>query len=332
MTVGYLNAQSPATGCPEIIYSSYQLKSDQCDSTIKRVGKTNFSNSVYIKYKDGSKKNISGDSIWGIRQKNSYPIRLVDGYSYELFSLSPVYKYSRHVGKYTKYYFSTTPDSPLYSYTQNQLQKQTDSATFEAIVNESNTNRHELSIDLFAIKTTLVKNDFWGGELSMKYYPTKKWGTGFSVAVSARKVSDTFSFAIGMPEITYIEFGWLNQYDIYQATKFRIGVNILNGLAFCTLRDKSQTESIRTRYGRRNVPKVIATNYYYLFQPGIDFAYKLFASNHDPDFYLTVKSAYRFVLGNSKYGSNRDFSGIVLAAGISMIGFDKMQFTKGATR
>ncbi|MBI2283696.1 MAG: hypothetical protein HYU71_08310 [Bacteroidetes bacterium] len=332
LTVACLNAQSPVKGCPKIIYHSYQLMWEQCDSTIKKVGTTSFSNKLYIRYKDGSKQYVSEDSIWGIRRKNDYPVRIVDGYFYELVQLSPVYKYIKRVGKYTDYYFSATPDSPLYRYTQEQLQKQTDSATYYEIVKESKNNRHELSIDLYALNTSLLNTDFWGGGLTMKYYLSKKWGTGFSLAGAERKIPETFSFNIGIPTITYMEIGWLNQYDILQAKKLRVGINIINGLLFSELRDKSQTESIRTRYGRKNVSKLIATNYYYLLQPGIDVAYKLFSFRYEPDFYLTFKSGYRLVFGNSNYGSNKEFNGSVFAAGMSLIGFDKMQFSKRKTK
>lgn len=222
LTLGRLNAQMPGIGCPKIIYNSYQISSDQCDSTIRKVGRVTLSNKLFISYKDGSKQYVSGDSIWGIRNKNSNPLRIVDKYFYELYELSPVYKYSRHVGKNTHYYFSTSLDGPLYNYTQKQLQKQTDSATYNEIVKQSMTKRHEVSIDFFALRTSLLNNYFWGVGLNMKYYPTKKWGTGISVSGAWRNISETFSFSIGIPTITYTELGWLNQYDIVQANKLRI--------------------------------------------------------------------------------------------------------------
>ena len=227
------------------------------------------------------------------------------------------------MGKHTEYYFSTQLDSPLYAYTQSQLKKYTDSFTYAALALESRTDRHELSFDLFAINLKHLNNNLWGGGISMKYYPQKKWGTGLLLSGAGKRTIDTFGFSIARPILSYYEIGWLNSFDIVQKNRWRTGVNVTNGLAIAELRDKAQLEIKHTRGGDRNIPKRIATNYYYLLEPGVDVSVKLISNNHNPDFYLTGNAKYRLQFGKSRFGAQDVLPGALFSLGISLIGFDK---------
>lgn len=316
-------AQEPLTGCPKVIFHSFQIADSGCDNSIKRVGLTPFSNKVIIKYQNKEKRFIPEDSVWGIRRKNDYPYRLFEGDYYRLYQLSPVLKYSKRVGKSAKYYFSSTLDSPIYSYNLKQLKRHTDSLTYAYIIKESDTTRHEMAFDFFTFNTRVVNNLFWGGGLGIKYYPSKKFSSGIYLAISGKNIKDTFNFSIIKPVVTNTEIGWVNQYDLVQNAGFRIGVSLINGLLISELRDKAIKERVRTTKGYRNVSKEIAINRYYLLEPGLDFSFKLISNKHDPDYFLTAMIKYRSIFGSSKYGSNEQFGGFLFGIGLSLIGFDK---------
>ncbi len=316
-------AQRPLKGCPKLISYSSQIADALCDSSIKKVELAAFSERVIIKYKNGEKRFIPKDSVWGIRRKNDYPSRLFNGYSYQLFQLSPVLKYSRQVGKHALYYFSKGLDSPIYPYEKKQLKDHLDSATYRVITQENNATRKEIAFDFFTTVTKLVDQRLWGGGLSFKYYPSKKFATGLYLGFSGKSIKDTFGFSVLKPVINNMEIGWLNQYDIVLNQKFRTALVIINGFSYAELRDRAIKERVRTRHGYQYVSKKIATNYYYLLQPALDVSVKLLGKRHNPDLYVTMRTGYRSVFGSNRFGSKEQFGGFLFAAGISLIGFDK---------
>lgn len=322
VTVVSLSAQKPTTGCAKLFYQSSQLTDTTCDEDIKNIQIASSGN-VVVENSKKEKRYVPEDSLWGIRRKNENPLRFFNGNQYSLIDISPVYRYSRQVGRYSESYFSTGLDSPVYAYTPGMLKKHTDSATYAALVAASRTNRHERSFDVFASKTTILNNSLFGGGFSMKSYPQKKWGTGFLISGASKRTPDTFGFSIARPLLCYYEVGWVNSFDIVQKNWWRTGVSLLNGLAIVDLRDKAQTEKRHTRSGDVDVPKRIATNYYYLLEPGIDFSVKVVSNNHNPDFYLTGSAKYRMLFGNSGFGTQKMNSGALFSLGISVIGFGK---------
>lgn len=322
VTGAALFAQKPATGCPKLLYHSSQINDNAYDESIKNI-RAGSSGKIVVKYFEKKKSYVPEDSLWGIRPKNESPLRLFNGYYYSLVDLSLVYKYSRRIGKHTQYYFSTGLDAPLYAYTQSLLKKFTDSATYAALVIESKTGRHEISFDLFTTNLKVLNSIFWGGGFSIKYYPQKKWSTGLLLWGAGKRTVDTFGFSIRRPVLNYYTIGWINSFDLVQKNSWRTGISLTNGMAISELRDKAQTEKLRTRYGYRDVPKRIATNYYYLLEPGVNVSVKLVSNNHNPDFYLTGGAKYRLLFGNSRFGTPDVFSGLVFSLGLSLIGFDK---------
>ncbi|MEO0037190.1 MAG: hypothetical protein RIQ59_401 [Bacteroidota bacterium] len=179
---------------------------------------------------------------------------------------------------------------------------------------------NEVSFDFGSFYTSMLNKNFYGANIDFKYYVYKRFATGFSYSMTQHKVEETFNFSIGQPIINYYEFGWINQYDILQNKKFRIGLNLSNGLVISRLGDNDNLERYYVK-GWHYRPIEVATNYFYLLQPGLDISFKLFSSKHYPDFYLTTKAKYRFVFGDSKYGQVNDFSNSYFGIGFSIIGF-----------
>lgn len=179
---------------------------------------------------------------------------------------------------------------------------------------------NETSLDFGSFYTSMLDKNFYGANIDFKYYLYKRFATGFSYSMTQHKVEETFNYSIGQPIINYYEFGWINQYDLLQNKKFRIGLNLSNGLVISRLGDNDNLERYYVK-GWHYHPIEVATNYFYLVQPGLDISFKLFSNKHYPDFYLTTKAKYRFVFGDGKYGQTNDFSNSYFGFGISLIGF-----------
>ena len=229
------------------------------------------------------------------------------------------------MGRYSRdYFFSNGLDSAIYPYHEKYLKKHADTAAYAAIVKDAETNRHELTFDFYAVNTRMLDKNLWGGGIEVKYFPLKKWATGLSLVAVAGRPTDTFSLSIKKPIVAYLEFGWVNQYDFINKGKIRANINLVNGLALAELRDNGE----KIRNGNKKEAKLLARNYYYLLEPGLDISFKIISNKHNPAFYLTSKVKYRQVFGNSKFASENMFSGPLAGIGLSLIGFDKMQFSK----
>lgn len=175
------------------------------------------------------------------------------------------------------------------------------------------------SLGIGAVNTSFVQKSFFGAYLDLKYYAAQRWATGLSLSIAQRKITDTFSYSIGQPLLTFYEIGWVNQYDFFQKDNLRIGLSLNNGMAIARLGDNTQKERYRTRYGYQKRAKEIETNYLYLLQPGLDISYKVYSDKDGLDIYATSKAQYRVVLGNPKFGQTNDFSNYWLGAGITII-------------
>jgi hypothetical protein len=178
-----------------------------------------------------------------------------------------------------------------------------------------------VSMQIGAIYTPLLSQNFYGMSFDIKYYPKKRFATGFEMSISEKKISDTFSYSIQKPILDFIEFGWINQYDILQSKHLRLGINLNNGIAISRLGDNTEKETYYTEYGYEEIPKKVASNYFYLLEPGVDFSLRLFSIKNGPDFYLTSKAKYRFVFGKTNYGNEKDFINYYFGIGLTLIGF-----------
>jgi hypothetical protein len=108
----------------------------------------------------------------------------------------------------------TILESTIYPLDNKQLKLNRDSSTYSAITADSRSNRREITLYMFALNAKLTGNHLWGGGFEIKLYLKNKWSTGVLLAIAGRRISDTFSFSIAKPVVSYAEMGWLNQYDI----------------------------------------------------------------------------------------------------------------------
>jgi|WetSurMetagenome_2_1015567.scaffolds.fasta_scaffold12417_3 hypothetical protein len=177
--------------------------------------------------------------------------------------------------------------------------------------------------DFCGIYTPILSNNFYGFSLDLVGY-RKIFGTGIHYNYMRKEIPETFSFLIEKPRVSFYELSLIIQYDLLTTNRARIDVNLINGLASSRLGDNAiKVEHwFWWRYSfDYYTSKKIARNYYYLFEPGIDVSYRFYANNNDPDYYLTAKAKYRFLLGDSKFGATNQFSNYSLAIGIGISGF-----------
>ncbi len=99
------------------------------------------------------------------------------------------------------------------------------------------------------------KRDFTG-IFGFKILPRQRWATGLSFSLVGRKITDNFTYSIGQPLVDFYEIGWVNQYDIIQKDKIRLGVSLNNGVVISRLGDNAEKEKyIGQDLVRENVQK-----------------------------------------------------------------------------
>ena len=179
----------------------------------------------------------------------------------------------------------------------------------------------ESAVDLCGVLTSVLAKNFCGFNFDLKYFPIKRIGTGLYFTYAKKKINNTFTYTIGKPIIGCYEIGWINQYNFLQTEKVRVAVDLNNGVSIARLGDDAIKEKRRARFGYTYISKEVATNYYYLLEPGADFSFRLFSFNHSPDIWVTTKTKYRFLFGSSQYGTTKQFSGYLFGIGISLIGY-----------
>lgn len=180
-----------------------------------------------------------------------------------------------------------------------------------------NKKLQEISFDFCGFSSRVLDKNIWGGNLDFKYYLSKKWALGISFSGAQKSITDTFTFSIKEPKIDYYEIGIINQYEVLQTKKVRVGFDINNGLLIARLGDNAFKE----RYGRGYQTKKIASNTLYMLQAGVNFSYCIINGNHKPDFYLISKLKYRLATGSTQYAQANDFSNVYFGIGVSLIGF-----------
>lgn len=173
----------------------------------------------------------------------------------------------------------------------------------------------EIAVEINAAQTSLLSKKFYGINWNIKYFPAKRFGTGIYLIFFRRKINDTFSYRIQRPIIDYYEIGWINQYNFLQTNRVRMNISLINGVAQSRLGDNAIKERIH-----KNMPKEIASNYFYLLEPGAGISIRFASDKHDADFWLTSTASYHFVFGRTKYSTSKEFSNYLFGIGISIIG------------
>ncbi|HUZ61113.1 MAG TPA: hypothetical protein VMU83_20225 [Hanamia sp.] len=161
----------------------------------------------------------------------------------------------------------------------------------------------EGDVDLALIYFPVINKNIFGLNFNIVGFPNKFWGTGLSLNISTRNLDTSYQRNIKKPSVTYGEVGWINEFRPINTHRLSVAVSLVNGLSFAALEDRS----IRVGKGYKDV----VDNYYYLFEPGIDFAFKI-----SKTVAIIIKDEYRFIVGYSHFAKNSDFSSNIFSLGI----------------
>jgi hypothetical protein len=177
----------------------------------------------------------------------------------------------------------------------------------------------KFQLDLGATNTNLKKYNFWGFDIELKYKYLNGLYTGILFNISETKlINDNFNKIDSIPELSYFDLGWVNQYNIINDSSVRINLNLTSGLEVNTLSDKSIQEkhTSRTKHGTKTYydSKTISTNYFLLLQPGIDLSVKIYKI-----WFLSFKARYRWNIGAANFGRTEDFSDYSFFLGFSFM-------------
>lgn len=180
---------------------------------------------------------------------------------------------------------------------------------------------NEFVFDFSGFYTPILSTNFIGFSMDIRYYIRENWSTGMNFSYASRKMNTDFRYDVLSPAVEYSEISWLNQFDLLKKEKFRIGLQLSNGLAMATLVDRDIVEEFWDEFGVSESAKRIETNYFYILQPGIEASVKVYDNDRFPDVYLTAKAKYRHALGSPKFATASDFTNYYVGIGISLIGF-----------
>jgi hypothetical protein len=194
---------------------------------------------------------------------------------------------------------------------------------FSASAQENNTinsQKKEIAFDLLAFHSPILNRNFFGFSMDAKYYVAPKWGTGFNFAAATKRISTDFSLGAAEPDVSFLTIGWLNQYDLIQSERVRVGINLNNGLAIVRLRDRSEVDIFWDEFGYTEVPVSRGTTALYIIEPGITASFRMFSPKDFADIFLTTQAKYRQAIGNPKFGQTDDYTNYFLGVGVSFIG------------
>ena len=180
---------------------------------------------------------------------------------------------------------------------------------------------NEIAFDFSGFYSPILSTNFIGFSMDVRYYVRENWSSGVNFSYASRKMNTDFQYDVLSPAVQYGEISWLNQFDLIKKEKFRIGLQLSNGLAMATLVDRDVTEEFWDEYGATESAKRIETNYFYILQPGVEAAVKVYDNDRFPDVYLTAKAKYRQAMGAPKFATTSDFTNYYVGIGVSLIGF-----------
>lgn len=175
--------------------------------------------------------------------------------------------------------------------------------------------KHMVAMDFCSFYTPLLSKDFVGFNFDFKYYWHKRFSTGLNWSIATKNTTDKYSYTISQPILYYNEVGWINEFEFLQKDKIRANVSLNNGLASTYLGDNAIKLTARgNRHAGFQYASKVAANNYYMIEPGLSISFRL-----GKEIYITLKSKYRFVNGQTNFGSTNQFSNFYIGLGLSLI-------------
>lgn len=150
-----------------------------------------------------------------------------------------------------------------------------------------------------------------GVNIDIKHYFKNGLGTGLIIVLGSGDAKKNFDLTLGKPTFSYAEMGWIIQYPVVNRPKFQVNLGITNGFSSPKLKDEAQKVLVHTRYGTHYDSKTVASNIYYLLQPRLELAYRLYRENPEKsgagEVWLTARVNRNFLFGKSDFGTPSEF-------------------------
>jgi hypothetical protein len=179
--------------------------------------------------------------------------------------------------------------------------------------NYSNYRVKNYVLDLGVFYTPIASKNALGYYLQSHFY-FKRFSIGVDFGGTPYYVhtNNTYSYPISKPGIGIFFLSMINQYDFLRKKGFAMNVSLKNGWTYFSLVDLSKKTLYSGYYGSRYSPTVLATNDYYLLEPGLSARIQLSGR-----WYLTLKPTYRFLFGKTVFGTKNQFENFSFATCIT---------------
>jgi len=149
--------------------------------------------------------------------------------------------------------------------------------------------------------------------------------------VGGEHIPYSFGYTIEEPIVHGTDISWMNQLNILDLGRIRVNLNLCSGLFYTRLEDKAVITHVYTTttvsHGTSTTNtsytyKILASNYYFGLEPGLDIEYKLGKRNKKPPGdggYLFAQVKYNYLMGISTFGTTDQFSGYLATVGLSIL-------------
>lgn len=208
------------------------------------------------------------------------------------------------------------------------LKKNLDSIKEYQPNNERLKYKGSFGIDLYVLNTNFPQSGVWGTGTDIMLFISNRWSSGLSLGVTPQQQAQQFSQIVTEPILEYAEVGWMNRFAFVSRNRIRFNVELLNGIASTTLRDKSVLVTRHTRYGDRLIPQKITSNTLYLIQPGVALSIRGTNPRRYPQLYFTAAMKYQYLIGNTGFLMKKGWNNYSLRLGISLIGIQRKTSTR----
>lgn len=176
--------------------------------------------------------------------------------------------------------------------------------------------KNEYTFGISAFHTDIASRNFYGIAIDGKIYVKHKWAVGFNIAATSKNVANDFNYYVEKPTVTFLEFSFINHFDVYKNDSFRVGFTLSNGYGTAALNDRAYTEPTDEFF---EVPITISRNHFYILQAGIETAIRLQKNVHGYHIYLKSDLKNRKTFGNANFGTSNDFKGMYFGLGILLV-------------
>ncbi len=176
------------------------------------------------------------------------------------------------------------------------------------------TSNASMALDFCFINFPMMKRNYSGINLDMKFFSDRKFMAGFTFNYVQGKVTKDLNYSFTEPILNHYEGGITVQYGLIRNPNAYISTSFSTGLIWNVYGD----DATRDELTQELLDKVTTTQFY--IAPGAEFNFRLFPNMTAPQIYFTAKLKYLLPFGYPRFGAPSDFSGYYIGAGVTLIG------------